>query len=47
MAKETEERLKEILGENATLGADSAEEDWSSDGNRNKQEDSNGINSWE
>ncbi len=46
MAKsDVEKTLKEILGENGTLGADSAEEDWSSDGN--DQEEASGLNSWE
>lgn len=46
MAKrDVEETLRELLGENATLGADSAEEDWSSDGNN--QEEASGLNSWE
>ena len=45
MAKETEEKLKEILGEGVTLGMDSAEEDWDSDGE--KPQDSSGVDSWE
>lgn len=45
MAKETEEKLKEILGEGVTLGMDSAEEDWDSDSE--KPQDSSGVDSWE
>ena len=45
IAKETEEKLKEILGEGVTLGMDSAEEDWESDGE--KPQDSSGVDSWE
>lgn len=46
MAKrDVEETLRELLGENATLGADSAEEDWDSDGE--KPQDSSGLESWE
>lgn len=46
MAKsDVEKTLKEILGENGTLGADSAEEDWDSDGE--KPQDSSDLESWE
>ena len=45
MAKDALEKLKEIIGENATLGMDSAEEDWDSEKTQEKETD--GLDSFE